>query len=379
MLSEPYVIRGTALLAIDQILATEGKVDVVVIGGDYMSDYPHWVTSGILPYEYFLGYKMKTIETFSQLAEGGKLTFVAGNHDYGQGEAATDGPGKNGSYNSAEFYYGEGGMMETMGVLEKGDAYWMVSEKTGDKYLIAYYYEVNGIGFAGLSADPDLTFNEQDNDLCDKALVWLDHKLDLVDPDGTKVIFVNCHFPMDARALTGTSTSSYHKEKLTPVFLGHNNLFQLYGHWETYNAPYTTNNLFHYDSLGNLVAGPENETNSSNIIDPSKRGFNAVYMGHFRPDYNGHTDWFFNDPVLGYSGKTDSNGNLTQTAEPSTKTPKIAQGMYIEVFEDRVVFTMKNFGIVPNFETGNDFEPYTVYLHQLPNDGAFETPDDKIW
>ena len=40
---------------------------------------------------------------------------------------------------------------------------------------------------------------------------------------------------------------------------------------------------------------------------------------------------------------------------------------------------MKNFGIVPNFETGNDFEPYTVYLHQLPNDGAFSTPDDKIW
>ncbi len=374
MLAPPYVIRGTATLAIEHMLATEGKVDVVVIGGDYMSDYPHWVDSGKLPYEYFLGYKAKTIETFNPLAEGGKVIYIAGNHDYAQGEAATDAPHTaTGNYNSFDFYYGEGAMEDTMGVLEDGDAFWKIGENTGDKYLLAYYYEVNGIGFAGLSPDPDIVFNKQGDGMSDIVLAWLDQKLDFEDPDGTKIIFLNCHYPIDGRGLTGLSTSSYHKEKLTPIFLGHNNLFHLYGHWETYNAPYSSNEVFHYDMNGNLISGPENETNASNIIAPDKRGFNAVYMGHFRPMYNSYPDWFFNDPVYGYGGKD------SQTAEPSTKTPKVAQGMYIEVFEDRVVFTMKNYGIIPNFETGTESVPYTVYLHQKVNNGAFESPDDIIW
>ncbi len=372
MLAPPYTIRGTATLAIEQMLATEGKVDVVVIGGDYMSDYPHWIDSGVLPYEYYLGYKAKTIETFAELAEGGKVIYVAGNHDYAQGEAAGDAPHTStGNYNSFDFYFGEGAMQDTMGSLEEGDAFWKVGENTGDLYLLAYYYEVNGIGFAGLSPDPDIIFNKQGDGMNDAVLAWLDRKLDEKDPDGTKVIFVNCHYPIDGRGLTGSSTSTYHKGKLTPIFLGHNNLFHLYGHWETYNTPYTANDVFHYDKAGNLISGPENETNASNIIDPTKRGFNAVYMGHFRPMYNSYPDWFFNDPVYGWGGKSE------QTAEPSTKTPKIAQGMYIEVFEDRVVFTMKNFGILPNFETGTESAPYTVYLNQ-PS-GAFNGSDDILW
>lgn len=350
-----YIIRGTATLAIEQILATEGKVDVGIIGGDYMSDYPEWAKSGSLPYSYYLGYKAKTVETFSKIAEDGKLIYVAGNHDYGQGEA----PKNEDPYNSFDFYFDEYEMQQTMGILDEDDMFWKIGEHTGDKYLIGYYYEVNGVGFAGLSPDPDLIWYNQDNELSDESLAWLDAKLDEVDPDGTKVIFVNCHFPIDERSPNAyNSRSNYHYEKLVPVFLGHNNLFHLYGHWETWFDDYTVNTLYHYDKDGNRVDIIGNATDSSQILSPENRGFNAVYMGHFRPMQGDHPDWFYDDAVEGYGGYSQ------KAAQPSTATPKIAQGMYIEVFEDRVVFTMKNYGIIPGFETGTELTPYTVYLNK---------------
>ena len=385
MLEPPYTIRGTATLAIDYILATEGKVDVAVIGGDYMSDYPNYQSSGWLPYEYYLGYKAKTLETFAQLAEGGKAIYVVGNHDYAQGEAATDG-----SYNSFDFY--TDGMELTMGVLGDDDAFWVTGEHTGEDYLLAYYYEVNGIGFAGLSPDPDKIWSTQyttANEKCmnDEALAWLDKKLDKVDPDGTKVIFVNCHFPIDSKnSAFNNAHDNYIESVLVPVFLGHNNLFQLYGHVESWYTDNTANNVYHYDKSGKSVVMKGTATNSNEIINANDRGFNTVYMGHFRPSYSTNKGWFYNDPVKGFGGTdhTSYTGTATES-HPDTATPKIAQGMYIEVFEDRVVFTMKNFGIIPGFETGTELTSYTVDLKikpvapVKPNDNFFDGSDDFIW
>ena len=358
-----YIIRGTATLAIEQLLATEGKVDVAVIGGDYMSDYPAWdEASGVgrLPYKYFLGYKAKTIETFAKLSEGGKFIYVGGNHDYAQGEeSGLGGPGKNGTYNSTDFYSGDG-MEKVMGKLSADDMFTKVGTNTGLTYILAYYYEVNGIGFAGLAPDPDIIWHKQADGMSDAALDWLDKKLDKEDPDGTKIIFLNCHYPINGRhTASNTTTSDYHKEKLTPAFLGHNNLFHLYGHWESNSDDYTCINLFHYDKNGNLIDGARNEVNSNNTILAKDRGFNAVYMGHFRPMYNSQPDLFYDDVLYGYGGYSKY-----QKQHGSVQTPKIAQGMYIEVYEDRIVFTMKNFGIIPGFETGTESVPYTVYLHK---------------
>ena len=117
MLEPPYVLRKSATLAIDTLLATKGQVDVVMMGGDYMSDYPGWLNcSNTLPYTYYLGYKEATVKEYARLAKDGKVLYCAGNHDFAQGEAATDGPGKNGSYNSFEFYY-TGPMNQTPGPL----------------------------------------------------------------------------------------------------------------------------------------------------------------------------------------------------------------------------------------------------------------------
>ena len=357
-----YIIRGTVTLAIKELLETEGKVDVVILGGDYMSDYPSWDEEsgfGKLPYKYFLGYKAKTIATFTQLSEGGKFIYIGGNHDYAQGEASgLGGNGKNGTYNATDFYSGDG-MEKVMGKLSADDMFTKVGTNTGLTYILAYYYEVDGIGFVGLAPDPDMLWLKQADGLNAESLAWLDAKLDEVDPDGKKVIFVNCHYPIYGRGENqGNQYNTYNAELLTPVFLGHNNLFHLYGHWESWNTTYTSANLSHYDKNGNIIDGSRAAVQSNDVILAKDRGFNAVYMGHFRPMQRSYPDWFYDDAVYGYGGYSKK-----QTT-PSSATPKIAQGMYIEVYEDRIVFTMKNFGIIPGFESGTELVPYTVYLYK---------------
>ena len=71
--SGDYVVRRNVDWMIDLLLETEGAVDVVMVGGDYMSDYPSWNSSGRLPYNYYLGFKQKTVETFERLTKDGKV------------------------------------------------------------------------------------------------------------------------------------------------------------------------------------------------------------------------------------------------------------------------------------------------------------------
>jgi hypothetical protein len=67
---------------------------------------------------------------------------------------------------------------------------------------------------------------------------------------------------------------------------------------------------------------------------------------------------FDDDAVCGYGGFE------ARAAQPSTKTPKMSQGMYIEVFEDRVVFTMINFGSAEGHTYEDKIAPYTVWLYK---------------
>ncbi len=364
MLEPPYVFRKTATLAIDTLLATTGQVDIVLDGGDLMSDYPSWTTSGHLPYEYFLGFKELTVKTYAALAKDGKVMYVAGNHDYAQGEEATDGPGKNGSYNSADFYF-SGPMKDTLGELPDSEKHEIVGRHTGEKYLLAFHYVVNGVDFIGLAPDPDLIWSNQQWAFNQDSMRWLKNKLNEIDPDGIKPIFMVCHYATDQRdaRYEDVNQGIHHDSSvvlsLLPVLKGHRNLFYLYGHWtcaHSFHTDYTVKNVLHYNDKGNVIDIRGNETQSTEVVPVEKRFFTAVWMGGFRLDYN--KEDFNNDALFGYGGYTKKQ------FFPTTATPKLSQGMYIEVFPDRVVFTMKNFGTKKGFETGTQLEPYTVYLYR---------------
>ncbi len=361
-----YIVRKNVDMAIDHLLATTGPVDVVLVGGDLISDYHSWNKSGKWPYEYFLDYREILVNTFKRLSKDGKVSYVAGNHDYAQGELATDGPGKNGSYNSFDFYFGDVGMRQDWGELPEEDMFVKIGEKTGEKYLLAYYYEVNGVGFVGLSADHDTVWSSQGSGFDEKCLEWLDKKLDEVDPDGDKVIIVNCHYFIDHR--TGinadgsnkySNTTGYDKNALTPIFLGHKNLYHIFGHGEVWFSDTTVRYVSHHNLKGNVIDVTNKETDSSQIVSYENRDFTSIYGGHFRPDANSHPQWFEKDYVTGYAGLSEYG-----YTHRSTCTPKVAQGLYFEVFEDRIVFTMKNFGDYEGYKTTDLITPYTVWLYK---------------
>jgi len=353
-----YVVRKNVDRIIDLILEEKGPVDVVLVGGDYMSDYPNWNSSGYLPYEYYIGFKAKTIKTFERLTKDGKVMYVAGNHDYAQGEASTDGPGNKGSYNSFDFYF-TGPMDKTLGVLSEEDMIWKIGEHTGEKYLLGYYYEINGIHFIGFSPDPDMIWSTQEYGFNKEQFEWLDKKLDEIDPYGTELIFVNCHYAMDQRFshrdLNYLNSDDNVASDFKPILSGHRNLFYMFGHWhifESFHTDYTVKNVFHYNNSGKAVNIKGNETESSSVVSLDNRSFNAVWMGAFRLDWSDNSEKFEDDFVIG------------RFTHESTGTPMMAQGMYIEVYEDRVVFTMKNIGTWPGYSTEDTLEPYTVYLYK---------------
>ena len=91
----------------------------------------------------------------------------------------------------------------------------------------------------------------------------------------------------------------------------------------------------------------------------ASRSFNTVNMGHFRSGYNSFPRRFGLDRVIGYGGYSSYG-----YTHGSTATPRCGQGMYVQVYEDRIVFTMKNIGNLKGFATEDLLEPYTVRLYK---------------
>ena len=362
---QKYIVRKNVDPAIDHLLKTVGPVDVVLVGGDLISDYHSWNHSGKWPYKYFVEYKKLLVDTFKRLSKDGKVSYVAGNHDYAQGELSTDGPGKDGSYNAFDFYFGDAGMRQDFGELPEEDMFVKIGEKTGDKYLLAYVYEVKGVYFVGLSPDHDKIWSVQGSGFDDDCIEWLGKKLDEIDPNGDKIIFVNCHYFFNHRtSIASDGTNKYaevtsDRKALTPIYKGHKNLYHIFGHGEVWYTDTTSRYVSHHNTNGMVIDVTGTETNSSQIVDYANRDFTLIYGGHFRPDANSYSQWFKTDYVYGYAG----------TASPlfthrSTCTPRVTQGLYIEVFEDRIVFTMKNFGDYPGWTTDDLITPYTVWLYK---------------
>ena len=361
-----YLVRKNVDPAIDQLLETVGPLDVVLVGGDLMSDYHHWNMSGNWPYKYFAEYRKILVDTFKRLSKDGKVSYVAGNHDYGQGELSTDAPHTpTGNYNSCDFYFGDAGMRQDFGELPEENMFWKIGEKTGDKYLLAYYYEVNGVAIIGLSPDHDHenVWSVQGSGFDDDCLAWLKKKLDEIDPNGDKVILINCHYFFHHRTginEDGTNryaTVEYDKRSLLPVYLGHKNLFHIFGHAEVWHNDTTVRYVTHHDKEGNPIDVTGKETDSTEVVKCEDRDFSMVYGGHFRPDANAYPQWFDIDKVIGYAGLSTYG-----YSHRSTCTPKVAQGLYVEVYEDRIVFTMKNFGTYEGWTPSDLITPYTVWL-----------------
>ena len=63
------------------ISQSDYRADVAIVGGDNISDYPHWNKSYALPKKNFLDIKEKLHKCVSESVKDSKVIYVTGNND----------------------------------------------------------------------------------------------------------------------------------------------------------------------------------------------------------------------------------------------------------------------------------------------------------
>ena len=364
MLQLPTVLRGSATAAVELTKKEWGEADIALIGGDNISDYPHWNKSCAFPYKNWLDMKEKMVNTFAKAAKGGRVLYVDGNNDLILGDLPTK---ENPPYNTCEFYF-SGPMKDTLGVLAEEDYIGKYAAAKGEQaglHLLCFHYVVDGVDFFGLNIDPDDAFNNHDCNYSGEALCWLKRKLAEVDPEGNKPIFVVGHLSATSvkneRDVVETMPQG-HKDALYDALCGHRNLFYLYGHvhGQEYLHAETCTAVLHFDESKQCYPFPKGVTDSREVLKETDGiGFHTVHMGGLRPFYgtvNGEPV-FGDDNIRGQMPWDDREHSY-----PGTATPRLAQYLLIELLEDRVVFRFRNTGDFKGFSTEDIPAPYTVWL-----------------
>ena len=342
MLDYPTTLRDSFIKAVDLGLEEFGQFNLTVVGGDNVSDYPFWNKSCQLPKKNFLDIKQKIVACAEKSAKGQKVLFVAGNNDMILGDIGTE---ENRPYNTTDFYY-SGPMKERLGKLSDNELFTVKSiEKPHElPYLNAFHYVVDDIDFIGISIDPNTAFNTHDGYYTEETIDWVDKKLDEIDPDGNKLVFVVGHLAVYNRNnLVVEKAKDKNTDKFIEVLSKHKNLFYLYGHvhGEKHCFTDTEQAILYLNDKGEVLETPKNSTAT------------LVQMGGLRP-FN--PIYFENDGLTGYGGVNEQKYYF------ATGTCKLAQYLVFEVFDDRVIFYLRNTGNIEKYE--RDFKPksFTVYL-----------------
>ena len=341
MLDYPTTLRRSLIQATELAVEEFGVADVALIGGDNISDYPHYERSCALPKKNFLDLKEKLHSCASKSAKDGRVMYVAGNNDMILGDIGTD---ENEPYNTTDFY---DVMDEAFGELPESERLVLSSEqKPNERYWGAFHYIINGIDFIGINIDPNTAFNSHEGYYSNETMLWVKNKLDEIDPDGSKCVFVAGHLSaiyyyndgeLRETMINGDSSLFYE------IFKGHRNTFYLYGHVHGERCCYRE-----FSSGAVLHLDGNNKPLDSNLASEDSRGkdygLTLVHMGGLRPFGK---QYFENDGIEGF---------------PGTGTPTLAQYLVFEVYSDRVVFHIRNTGSHEHYNRQNKLKEYTVYF-----------------
>ena len=349
MLDYPTKIRTSLVQAKELAMKEFGKADIALIGGDNISDYPYWNESCWLPKKNFLDIKHKIHKCVSESVKDGKVLYVAGNNDMILGDIGTE---ENEPYNTTDFY---DLMDNAFGVLPENEKIVLVSkEKPDELYWGAFHYVVNGIDFIGINIHPDTAFNSHEGSYSDETMLWVKDKLNEIDPDGTKPVFVVGHLSAIYYYNDGKLVETLiigDRSLFYDMFKGHKNAFYLYGHVHGERSCYKE-----FSSGAVLHIGDDQLPVSDNLKEIDSAGkeyaYSFVHMGGLRPFA---PQYYEEDGISGYGGGTELQHF------PATATPKLAQYLVFEVYEDRVVFHIRNTGTLENYEQKDKLKEYTVY------------------
>ena len=349
MLDYPTTVRKSLVQAKNFAMEEFGLADIAIIGGDNISDYPYWNKSCALPKKNFLDIKNKIHQCVSECVKDEKVLYVAGNNDMILGDIGTE---DNEPYNTTDFY----DLMDTsFGELPENEKFILTSnEKPNEIYWGAFHYVVNDIDFIGINIDPNTAFNSHEGYYNDESMLWVKNKLNEIDPDGRKPVFVVGHLSAiyyhNNGELDETMTNG-NRELFYDIFKGHQNLFYLYGHM------HGENNCFRDYSSGAVLHIKDCMPISDNLKETDSSGkqynYSFVHMGGLRPF---GSQYFEKDGIVGYGGEKEAK-YYTHTG-----TPTLAQYLVFEVYRDKVVFHMRNTGTHENYRKEDKLKEYTVYF-----------------
>lgn len=349
MLDYPTTLRKSLVLAKELAVEEFGPADIALVGGDNVSDYPYWNKSCALPKKNFLDIKQKLHKCVSEGTVDGKVMYVAGNNDMILGDIGTE---ENEPYNTTDFY---DLMDNAFGDLPENEKLIIHSkDKPNELYWGAFHYVVNGIDFIGINIDPDTAFNSHEGYYNNETMLWVKNKLNEIDPDGKKPVFVVGHLSaiyyyndgvLKETMINGDSLLFY------DIFKGHRNTFYLYGHVHGERACYRD------FSSGAVLHIKDKQPIDYNLKEKDSAGkeyeYSFVHMGGLRPFGK---DYFETNGLTGFGGKTEKAYHLC------TATPTLAQFLVFEVYDDCVVFYIRNAGTHENYDQKDKLEKYTVYL-----------------
>lgn len=350
MLDYPTTLRRSLVQAKDLAVKEFGRADLALVGGDNISDYPHWQKSCALPKKNFLDLKAKMHACISESVKDGKVLYVAGNNDMILGDLGT---AENEPYNTTDFY---DLMDDAFGPLPENERFDLsAKEKPNERYLGAFHYVVNGVDFIGINIDPDTAFNTHEGYYSSETLRWVREKLNEIDPNGNKPVFVVGHLSAIYYYVGGNLRETMvngDRALFYEIFRGHRNAFYLYGHVHGENScyrEYSSGAVLHIDGEGNPL--------DDNLRSTDSRGkeyaYSFVHMGGLRPFGK---QYYESDGLSGYGGGSEVKYH------PATATPALAQYLVFEVYEDRAVFHIRNTGSYEGYTQEDLLKEYTVYF-----------------
>lgn len=349
MLDFPTTLRKSLVQAKELAVEEFGLADITLIGGDNISDYPYWNKSCALPKKNFLDIKQKLHACVSESAVDGKVMYVTGNNDMILGDIGTE---ENEPYNTTDFY----DVMDlALGKLPDSEKLVIHSvHKPNELYWGAFHYVVNGIDFIGINIDPDTAFDSHEGYYSNESMLWVKDKLNEIDPDGKKLVFVVGHLSATYCYNDGCLKETMINgdvELFYDIFKGHRNTFYLYGHVHGERACYKD-----YSS-GAVLHIKDKQPIDFNLASDDSKGkdyeYTFVHMGGLRP---------FGKEYMGDDGLTGFGGKPEKAYHPGTATPTLAQYLVFEVYSDRVVFHIRNTGTYKNYTQDDSLKEYTVYL-----------------
>lgn len=349
-LFRPYVRKSAAITA--KGYAKRYDLDAVILCGDNISDngsgsgYPRGgALQGKWPYDRWVRTKKILHEalqkSFRNPENAKNIFYLTGNHEYQVGDRQPEGQ----CFNSA--YYTDLLPNDIRNpLIEKMDV-----EQGSDQCLLCYEYRVKGIPFLVMNTPiyPKINPHSRiDPAHTMKQALWLEERLNEIEREmGNKaVVFVSSHFPLrwpyfgNTQGLVPSNLDAF--VKMEETMNRFPNLFYCFGHTHGGNQHPTfrrTAEVMESNSPVALNLTEENGNLHLNLQDAQERGrfrSDLVQALGYHHVYGGSMSYYYNE-YFANDGKK-KNSWLTHLEVP------FFQACAIEVYDDRVILSMQNFG-----------------------------------